>query len=113
MYFQLNAQQYPVWASLARKYLSIMASSVSSERAFSAAALTITKRHNRLKGDVVEAIQVLHMLYNCGLMFREPAPSSALEIACEEEKEGNAIESTEAEDLSWILEFSEGSDIDA
>lgn len=111
MYFQLNAQQYPVWASLAWNYLSIMASSVSSEHAFSAAALTITKHRNCLKDDV-EAIQVLCMLYNCGLMFREPAPSSALELACEE-KEGTATESTEAEDLSWILEFSEGSDIDA
>ncbi|KIK74266.1 hypothetical protein PAXRUDRAFT_63728, partial [Paxillus rubicundulus Ve08.2h10] len=54
-----NAQQYHIWASLAQDYLSIMASSVSSERVFSAAALTITKCHNRLKGDIVEAIQVL------------------------------------------------------
>ncbi|KIK91764.1 hypothetical protein PAXRUDRAFT_53925, partial [Paxillus rubicundulus Ve08.2h10] len=54
-----NAQQYPAWASLAQNYLSIMASSGSSEHAFSAAALTITKCCNRLKGDVVEAIQVL------------------------------------------------------
>ena len=113
MYFQLNAQQYPVWASLARNYLSIMAFSVSSECAFFAAALTITKRCNCLKGDVVEATQVLRMLYHGGLMFREPAPSSALELACEEEKEGIATESTEAGDLSWILEFSEGSDVDA
>ncbi|KAF9220280.1 hypothetical protein BS17DRAFT_638668, partial [Gyrodon lividus] len=50
----INAQQYPVWASFARDYLSI----------FSAAALTITKHRNHLKGDIVEAIQVLCMLYN-------------------------------------------------
>ncbi|KAF9235593.1 hypothetical protein BU15DRAFT_64690 [Melanogaster broomeanus] len=81
----------PVWASLAWNYLSIMASSVST-------ALTITKRHNQLKGDVVEAIQVLRMLYNRSLMFREPAPSSALELMYEEEKEGAITESTEAED---------------
>ena len=99
-------------ASLARNYLFIMASSVSSEHVFSAAALTITKHCNCLKDDVVEAIQVLCMLYNYGLMFCEPAPSSALELACEK-KEGTATESTEAEDLSWILGFSEGSDIDA
>ncbi|KIK92741.1 hypothetical protein PAXRUDRAFT_146619 [Paxillus rubicundulus Ve08.2h10] len=59
----MNAPLYPVWASLARDYLSIMASSVSSKHAFSAAALTLTKHHNWLKGDIVEAIQVLHMLY--------------------------------------------------
>ncbi|KIK82271.1 hypothetical protein PAXRUDRAFT_99751, partial [Paxillus rubicundulus Ve08.2h10] len=54
-----NAQQYPVWASLSRDHLSIMATSISSEHAFSAAALTITKQCNCLKGDIVEAIQVL------------------------------------------------------
>ncbi|KIJ05530.1 hypothetical protein PAXINDRAFT_57269, partial [Paxillus involutus ATCC 200175] len=50
---------YPVWASLARDYLSIMSSLVSSKQAFSAAAQTITKHWSRLKGDIVEAIQVL------------------------------------------------------
>ncbi|KIJ35874.1 hypothetical protein M422DRAFT_103474, partial [Sphaerobolus stellatus SS14] len=54
-----NAHLYPVWASLALDYLPIMASSVSSERAFSAAGITITKRRNRLKGDIVEALQVV------------------------------------------------------
>ncbi|KIK80770.1 hypothetical protein PAXRUDRAFT_104885, partial [Paxillus rubicundulus Ve08.2h10] len=54
-----NTQPYPVWASLACDHLSIMSSSVSSEQAFSAAAQTITKCHIQLKGDVVEAIQVL------------------------------------------------------
>jgi len=84
----VNAQQYPVWASLARNHLSIMATSVSSERAFSAAALTITKRRNRLKGDIVEAIQVLRMMYQRDLIFREAAPSSALELALDELDEG-------------------------
>ncbi|KIK77616.1 hypothetical protein PAXRUDRAFT_117214, partial [Paxillus rubicundulus Ve08.2h10] len=50
---------YPVWASLARDYLSIMGASVSNGYTFSAAALTIIKWHNLLKGDIVEAIQVL------------------------------------------------------
>ncbi|KIK93961.1 hypothetical protein PAXRUDRAFT_112081, partial [Paxillus rubicundulus Ve08.2h10] len=50
---------YPIWASLAQDYLSIMASLVSSKHAFSAAALIITKHCNHLKGDIVEAIQVL------------------------------------------------------
>jgi hypothetical protein len=39
----LNAARYPVWSSLARDYLSIMATSMSSERAFSSSAFTITK----------------------------------------------------------------------
>ncbi|PPQ88604.1 hypothetical protein CVT26_004368, partial [Gymnopilus dilepis] len=55
----LNAHRYPTWASLARDYLAIMASSVSSERAFSSAGITISKRRSRLKGDIVEAIECL------------------------------------------------------
>jgi hypothetical protein len=56
-----------------------MASSVSSERAFSSAALTITKRRNRLKGDVVEALQVMKCLLHHDLVFREAGPSSITE----------------------------------
>ncbi len=40
-----------------------MVSSVSSEHAFSSAGITITKRRNRLKGDVVEALQFLKCHY--------------------------------------------------
>ena len=54
-----HADDYPVWASLARDYLAIMASSVASERAFSSAGITVTKCRNRLKHDIVEALQVL------------------------------------------------------
>lgn len=46
-----------------------MASSVSSERAFSSAGITITKRRNRLKGDVVEALQVLKSVYRRNIFF--------------------------------------------
>jgi hypothetical protein len=56
---------------VARDFLSIMASSVSSERAFSSAGITISKRRNRLKGDIVEALQVLKCLYRKELIFRE------------------------------------------
>ncbi|KAF9226070.1 hypothetical protein BS17DRAFT_765151 [Gyrodon lividus] len=85
--------QYPVWAYLARDYLSIMGSSVSS--------------------DIVEVIQVLHMLYNQDLMVHEPPPSSVLALDMEKEKNTFAIESTDAEDLSWILELSDDSDVEA
>ena len=56
-HLQINTACYPTWASLARDYLAIMASSVSSERAFSSAGITISKHRNRLKKDIVEAIQ--------------------------------------------------------
>ena len=56
-----------------------MGSSVSSERAFSAAGITISKRRNRLKGDIVEAIEFLKALYVRDLIFREREPTSILE----------------------------------
>jgi hypothetical protein len=58
-----------------------MASSVSSERAFSSAGLTISKRRNRLKGDIVEALQCLKSMYHNDIIFREVA------AATEEEKD--------------------------
>jgi hypothetical protein len=50
-----------------------MASSVSSERAFSSAGITISKRRNRLKPDIVEALQFLKCSYHNDLLFREEA----------------------------------------
>ena len=56
--FQVNSSRYhPTWGSLARDHLSIMSSSVSSERAFSQGGITISKWRNRLKGDIVEMLQ--------------------------------------------------------
>lgn len=86
--------RHPVWASLARDYLSIMASSVSSERAFSQGGITISKRRNRLKGDIVEALQCLKCSLRHDLLFREAAPTSLSEQAIqepesEEEEEAN------------------------
>jgi len=77
--FQLNAHRYPTWASLARDYLSVMASSVSSERAFSSAGIPISKRRNRLKGDVVEALQCIKCIYHNELLFQEVQVSSDIE----------------------------------
>lgn len=56
-----------------------MSSSVSSERAFSQGGITISKRRNRLKGDIVEALQCVKCAIRHDLLFREPAPSSTLE----------------------------------
>jgi hypothetical protein len=56
-----------------------MASSVSSERAFSQGGITISKRRNRLKGDIVEALQCVKCALRHDLLFREPGPSSLVE----------------------------------
>ncbi|SJL04257.1 uncharacterized protein ARMOST_07632 [Armillaria ostoyae] len=55
----LNSQRLPVWAAIARDYIPIMASSVSSERVVSGGGVTIRKLRNRLRADVVEALQML------------------------------------------------------
>ena len=60
----------PTWYSLALDYLAIMASSVSSERAFSSAGVTITKRRNRLGAEVVEALQGLKISIRNDLLVR-------------------------------------------
>lgn len=57
-----------------------MASSVSSERAFSQGGITISKRRSCLKGDIVEALQVIKCSLRHDLIFPESGPSSATEI---------------------------------
>jgi hypothetical protein len=92
----LNAARYPVWSSLARDYLSIMATSVSSERAFSSSAITISKRRSRLTGDVVEALQCLKYFIRRDLLFRELQDPSVLSEYGNEE---DLLLSQEDEDL--------------
>ena len=48
-----------------------MASSVSSERAFSTVGITISKCRNRLQGDIVEVVKVIKCLLHHDLIFRE------------------------------------------
>ncbi|KAF5347372.1 hypothetical protein D9758_011302 [Tetrapyrgos nigripes] len=71
----MRTAMYPTWSSLARDYLAIMGSSVSSERAFSGGGLVITKRRNRLKSDIVEALQFLKCLIKHDLIYWEHATS--------------------------------------
>ena len=85
-----------------------MASSVSSERAFSSAGITISKRRNRLDGDIIEALQFLKSLIHQDLMVRD-----FLTVAEEEEdldyvdgqasnQESTPIEIVNADNnLSW------------
>ena len=63
-----------------------MASSVSSERAFSSAGITISKRRNRLKGDIVKALQILKCLFHHDLIFREVLRSSMIEKELDSEE---------------------------
>jgi hypothetical protein len=84
---------------LARDYLAIMASSVSSERAFSQGGLTITKRHNRLKGNIVEALQCLKCAIRHDLLFRNAAPSSILEAKLDEAGKCNDDDDVDTSEL--------------
>ena len=62
-----------------------MASSVSSERAFSAAGITISKRLNQLKWDIVEAVEVIKCLLHHNIIFREVISMALVEKELEDE----------------------------
>jgi len=64
-----------------------MASSVSSERAFSSSGITITKRRSRLKGDIVEALQVLKSAIRKDILKSSEMPSYQLELGLLEAEE--------------------------
>jgi hypothetical protein len=81
---KIKAHQYPVWASLARD-LSIMALSVSSEQAFSSAGITISKCHNHLKWDIVEALQYLKCMIHQNLIFQFDPDVSVTDKMAEED----------------------------
>jgi hypothetical protein len=85
-----------------------MASSVSSESAFSAAGITISKRRNRLGGDIVEALQCLKSFIHQDLIFREVVNAAQeeedLDLADQDpaNHEANASEVVRnGEDWSW------------
>jgi hypothetical protein len=114
----LNTQRYPTWASLARDYLAIMASSVSSERAFSAAGITISKQCNRLKDDIVEALECLKALIHREILFRYVPTQLELEkemaIDVEEAQDATAEAVSQADHFSWdqLLYSDDESDIE-
>jgi hypothetical protein len=65
-----------------------MASSVSSKCAFSSLGIIITKHHNRLKGDIVEALQAIKCVPQAELLVCEPDPTLTLEFDIIQENEG-------------------------
>lgn len=108
---QFNAKYYPVWASLSCDYLAIMASSVSSERAFSQGGITISKRRNRLKGDVVEALQCLKCSLRHDLLFREAGSSLALEPEVSDVESGLDEPDLDVNEIeSWDIILDDDSD---
>ena len=106
----MNAHRYPVWASLAGDFLSIMASSVSSERAFLAAGITISKRRNSLKPVTVEALQCLKGMYRHNLIFREYLSSASAEGV--QEEEGGGVDGPAAPDDPFDLASDSDCDVD-
>jgi hypothetical protein len=87
-----------------------MASSVSSERAFSSAGITISKRWNRLKGDIVEALECIKCLLHHNLIFRPTITLDQIEIELEylevdEELAGFKETVEESEGFTWDALF--------
>jgi hypothetical protein len=82
-----------------------MSSSVSSECVFSQGGITITRLRSCLKGDIVEALQGLKCVIHHDLLFRKPAPLSALEGTETADQEaavgGESSEESDIEDTSW------------
>src|SRR5690348_12462146 len=88
-----------------------MASSVSSERAFSQGRITISKRRSTLKGDIVEALQCIKCAVRHDLLFKAAAPSSTVEAELNETSKdgeegadngsGDEVEELDAEEEGW------------
>jgi hypothetical protein len=64
-----------------------MSSSVSSERAFSGGGITLTDCCNRLKGDIVEALQIVKCAIQKDLLMQPPMPTLVLKEELENEDE--------------------------
>ena len=77
-----------------------MASSVSSERAFSLAGITLSKRCNRLQADIVEALQFMKCLFHRDLIFREVCTSMEEETILED-KELDGGDGVNIVKVSW------------
>jgi hypothetical protein len=78
-----------------------MASSVSSERAFSSAGITISKHRNRLKPDVVEALQCLKFMIKRDLFFRFNPSIAADEMQQEDAASELDLEAGDSKGQSW------------
>ena len=72
-----------------------MASSVSSERTFLSAGITISKQRNQLKADIVEALQFLKCLFRRNLIFCEfESSATAVDDGKEDQNDSNHEDSS-------------------
>ena len=78
-----------------------MASSVSSERAFSSAGITISKWCNRLKPDVVEALQCLKFMIKQDLFFQFDPSIAADEMKQEDATSEQDLDGGDSNRKSW------------
>lgn len=90
-----------------------MVSSVSSEQAFSQGGITISKHRNRLKGDIVEALQCLKCAIRRDLLFKEPGPSSVVEVSAvdSDENDSGSVSNSNGDANSWDLMLEDDDDI--
>ena len=103
---QLYGGHYPTWQTLACDYLSVMASSVSSERVFSSAGITICKQHNHLDADIIESLQCLKTFIQQDLMAHD-----VVSIAEEEQELNNMDGQPVNQDTSAIDVVNTGDDL--
>jgi hypothetical protein len=90
-----------------------MVSSVSSERVFSAAGITISNRRNRLKGKLVEALQFLKCAYEHDLIFRDVNYTEAWELENEVHDDDGDQDWVDVEVVeAWNVHVSVDSDTD-
>lgn len=79
-----------------------MASYVSSERAFSSTGITISKHCNRLKPDVIKALQFLKCIYHCDLLFHEnPCVETEMEKLKNESPELAEVNTCNPNEEEW------------
>ena len=62
-WWKLHARNFPLLARVARRVLAIPASSAQSERLFSVAGQTVTKKRNSLASDNVELLVFLRTVW--------------------------------------------------
>lgn len=90
-----------------------MASSVSSERIFSSAGITITKRRNRLKADIAEALQVMKCAIRNDMVTREHGPQlEDMDWGDREHGDGEIEGTAEQADRKpkWVIDLTDDED---